>query len=489
MSELKIGWAQTSITPDRPVYNGGQIYPRVSKYVHDPVTATALAMDNGSTQAILVSLDLMCPPEPEVTDRIREALIDLEGFDPRYLSLSVTHTHNSIHPVPFLFDDEALQRLGAERIAMPERPMNILEGEEMNAFLIERIVRVAKQAWLGRKPGGISTADDYAAVAFNRRPVFEKERSRETIMYGVCSRDDFKRYEAGSDHSADMIYTWDESGTLTGVAVCIPCPSQVFELHSFLTADYWHYTRDALREKLGKNCFVLPLCGAAGDQSPLDLTRISKCNVHELEAWGAQAGEVFRNFDMADICRDIADRISDAVVRGLRKARNRIDSQPRFEHTALSMHLPIRQVSEDDYAEACKRVDEAKAHFSPENPMQGADLVDIFEPMGVVGRYLQQHRNAYVDAPMHFLRVGNASLITCPFELFIEFSLRIKARAVSPQTIVVQMTDQYLDYLPTRAAIEGGSYSSAPASTTCGPECGDALVEEALRQIQSFWQD
>ena len=90
---------------------------------------------------------------------------------------------------------------------------------------------------------------------------------------------------------------------------------------------------------------------------------------------------------------------------------------------------------------------------------------------------------------MHFLRVGNASLITCPFELFIEFSLRIKARAVSPQTIVVQMTDQYLDYLPTRAAIEGGSYSSAPASTTCGPECGDALVEEALRQIQSFWQD
>ena len=34
MSQIRIGWAQTSITPDRPVYNGGQIYPRVSKYVH-----------------------------------------------------------------------------------------------------------------------------------------------------------------------------------------------------------------------------------------------------------------------------------------------------------------------------------------------------------------------------------------------------------------------------------------------------------------------
>ena len=46
------------------------------------------------------------------------------------------------------------------------------------------------------------------------------------------------------------------------------------------------------------------------------------------------------------------------------------------------------------------------------------------------------------------------------------------------------MTDQYLDYLPTKAAIEGGSYSSAPASTTCGAECGDMLVSEALDAIK-----
>src|SRR5699024_8442342 len=180
----------------------------------------------------------------------------------------------------------ALAVLGKERIALPDLPENLLQGEEFDDFLVNRLVQVASEAWNRRERGGISSATDYAAIAFNRRPVFERDGKSETRMYGVCARSDFKRYEAGSDHSADMLYTWSPDGRLTGVAVCIPCPSQVFELHSFISADYWHYTRQALRETLG-NVFVLPLCGAAGDQNPLDLTRISKYNARELEAWGA----------------------------------------------------------------------------------------------------------------------------------------------------------------------------------------------------------
>jgi len=44
---FKIGWASVSITPDMPVILCGQMYDRVSRYVHDPITATALAIDNG----------------------------------------------------------------------------------------------------------------------------------------------------------------------------------------------------------------------------------------------------------------------------------------------------------------------------------------------------------------------------------------------------------------------------------------------------------
>ena len=59
---MKIGWAQTSITPNRPLIMEGQLYQRASRYVHDPLTATALALDNGETQAIFVSMDMTEPP-------------------------------------------------------------------------------------------------------------------------------------------------------------------------------------------------------------------------------------------------------------------------------------------------------------------------------------------------------------------------------------------------------------------------------------------
>ena len=47
---LLIGWAQTSITPTRPLLMEGQMYMRYSQYVHDPLTATALAL--GSLRSI-----------------------------------------------------------------------------------------------------------------------------------------------------------------------------------------------------------------------------------------------------------------------------------------------------------------------------------------------------------------------------------------------------------------------------------------------------
>lgn len=104
MDHLHIGWSQVSITPNRPVYNGGQIYPRISKYVHDPLYATALALDNGSFQAVLVSLDIMCVPPRRITDRIRNSLRDLEHFDPACISfLRRTHiTPFRINPFCFL---------------------------------------------------------------------------------------------------------------------------------------------------------------------------------------------------------------------------------------------------------------------------------------------------------------------------------------------------------------------------------------------------
>ena len=136
------------------------------------------------------------------------------------------------------------------------------------------MVGLIEEAWAARRPGGVALAHEYAAVAFNRRPQFLVNGKRESKMYGDCSEPNFLGYEGPSDHSADMLYTFDEQRQLTGALVCIPCPSQVYELHRFISADYWGEVRTQLRAELG-NIYVLPLCGAALRAESVDVKCVS----------------------------------------------------------------------------------------------------------------------------------------------------------------------------------------------------------------------
>jgi hypothetical protein len=481
--QLKIGWAQTSITPDGPVLMEGQMYMRCSEYVHDPITATALALDNGEAQAIFVSMDMTEVPV-HAFEGLRQRLSQLEvPFD--HISFNVTHTHTSSS----FYQD--FMRVENEQVYDPailphfEFPKQMLCGARGQKFFIEKIASLIESAWHSRVPGGISAVHEYAAVAFNRRPQFGPQE--QTIMYGDCAREDFQRFESGVDTSVELLYTWDDRRELTGVVCNVPCPSQVYELHSFLSADYWGPTRSEIRRKLRKNVYVLPLCGAAGDLAPIDLVRYSKTNRQKLLDWGGQSKEVLRNFDMTQICQGIGARISEAVVRGCDTAENEIEFSPVFQHEILSMELPIRQVSEEEYRQAQKQVEIIHHTFSAEHPMQMKDLVQAFEPQGVILRYRQQRQSPVFAFQCHILRLGNVAIATNPFELYHEYALRIKARAEAEQVFVVQLANGCGGYLPTRAAVAGGSYSSKPASTVCGPDGGDALVEKTLDVLKSLW--
>lgn len=485
MNTIQIGWAQTSITPSQPALMEGQMYMRASRYVHDPITATALALDNGETKAIFVSNDMT--EVPCHAFKALRAEVEKRGIDFDCVSINVTHSHNSTSFYKDFLHEDNLAVYDKEILPEFEAPENMLEGDAGIRFYVEHIADLIEKAWISRKPGGISYAHDYAAIAFNRRPQFGAGDDVESIMYGDCSRADFVKFESGIDTSVELLYTWNEEHEVTGVVCNVPCPSQVYELHCFLTADYWAPTRSEIREKLGRNVFVLPVCGAAGDLAPIDLVQISKTNKQALLDWGGQTKEVFRDFDMTLTCQGIADRISECVLRGYKTARNYIEERPVFCHDILEMELPIRQVSEAEYQEAEAYVADVHKRFNKDHRMTMKDLVAAFEPQGVVIRYRQQKADPMFRFQCHLLRLGNIAIATNPFELYHEFAQRIKARAKADQVFIIQLSNGLGGYLPTRAAVNGGSYSSKAASTTCGPEGGDTLVEKTLKGIDKFW--
>jgi len=60
---IHIGWATQDVTPDRPVILRGQFHARISETVNDPLTVTALALESGGEQCVMVSADRVSIPE------------------------------------------------------------------------------------------------------------------------------------------------------------------------------------------------------------------------------------------------------------------------------------------------------------------------------------------------------------------------------------------------------------------------------------------
>jgi hypothetical protein len=125
--------------------------------------------------------------------------------------------------------------------------------------------------------------------------------------------------------------------------------------------------------------------------------------------------------------------------------------------------------------------------FSPSHKMEGKDLVRIFEPAGIVSRWYLQQKTGTVRICFNILKIGQAAFCSVPFELFVEYGLRIRARSKAEQVFIIQLANGSAGYLPTAAAVSGGSYSSKPASTLVGPQSGDILTETLIQEINQIF--
>ena len=243
---LKIGWATREITPERPAMVMGQMHRRVASEAIDPLTLTALALEGGEPRdcAIIVSCDMCMATERlhrEVRARLQARLPEVPS---EKIFLCATHTHASLV-------------LEGEFYGESEEVMSPAECSE---WVTERVLEAAVEAWERRTPQGLARGFGHAVVGHNRRAVYSDGSAR---MYGDTKREDFVWIEGYEDHSVDMVFTW-EGGTLTGMILAIPCPSQVDEHKSQWSADYWHDVRVALRRGMGRTCSCFRCAGRRG---------------------------------------------------------------------------------------------------------------------------------------------------------------------------------------------------------------------------------
>ena len=503
MPKLNIGWSEASITPDKKISLAGQFAERISQYVEKPLTATAMAVEAGGEQMVLVSTDLVGVSyvlQKAIRDRLAGNAL---GLDPMKVIISAIHTHTGPvyegweqgyigaemqmgHNFRTLLESE----LPADRKYIESAPVSnnpdIISDADMLALLVDRISGVVLEAWKNRAPGGFVNTFGRAVVGMCRRAAYSDGSAQ---MWGDTNTAVFEALEGGNDSGIELMYVYGEDGKLTGIVANLACPAQCVQHRHFVSPDFWGEVKMLLRNHFGEDIFLLPQCSAAGDQCPVDLIRwvepesdLDDPNCKRNNPPKRKADPSM--FDLAGM-RKTGKRIAREIIDLYEEGLEAPTEDAPFEHHVHSMQLPLRRVTLSDIIAAKKAIREYLNDHPGDVDFNVAAHLQVH--LGILRRAELQEVLEVLPTEVHIIRLGNIAIATNPFELFLDYGNQIKARSLAEQTFLIQLCCGEEGYLPTLTAERGGHYSAFVSSGNVGHIGGEQLVRETLQDINGMF--
>ena len=374
MAKLNIGWSEVSITPEKKVSLAGQFAERISEYVEKPCTVTAMAVEAGSDQMLLCSLDLVNIGW-NLTQKVRRKVADANvGIDPMKIILAAIHSHTAPgytrtprvvsgkdlpgnHEIVREFLAEGCKYVPAAHVS-DDNP-EIMVGNEMLEFIVERTTRAILEAWENRAPASFTNAFGRAAVGMCRRVSYSDGTAQ---MWGDTNTAVFEAVEGGSDTGMELMYIHDAGGKLTGIVANLACPAQAVQHRLFVSPDFWGEAKMLLRRHFGEDVQLLALCSAAGDQCPVDLVRWvePESDIHDPNCKRIDPPKRKADPSMFDIAgmKKAGKRVAKEIIEVWNEGLDPVQAEPVFEHQVHWMQLPIRRTTLTEVANAKKAIKE-----------------------------------------------------------------------------------------------------------------------------------
>lgn len=237
---LRAGVASIDITPEKPVTLAGYGSRKdLSKGIHDPLYARAVAFENNGKQFVLVSMDLIFANE-----QLQKVIMDEFKLTRSEVFLSAIHTHSA----------PAMRRIHPGNKKTPLHPNNA----EYMETLKEKLVKVVRKALANKKAVSIGVGRGYSPVGMNRRMTQE---DGSVILgcnpYGPTDKEVLVMKIANPDGSTIGV-VWDYASHSTSLG---PRNYQISgDLHG-LAAQF-------VEKIIAKDVIAAPLAGASGNIDP-----------------------------------------------------------------------------------------------------------------------------------------------------------------------------------------------------------------------------
>jgi hypothetical protein len=167
------------------------------------------------------------------------------------------------------------------------------------------------------------------------------------------------------------------------------------------------------------------------------------------------AAEVFRTFPKLSTIRPAALKIAREPVE-----------------------LPLAEIDSAD-VERAKDTLQRQKDASAKQPTF-LELVEAFKILDVADR-----EGKPLPVEVQVVALGNdVAWVSLPGEIFVELGLAIKKDSPYPLTMIAELANGSIGYVPTRQAYQQGNYEVI--SARCAAGSGEMLVETAIKLLKSL---
>jgi neutral ceramidase len=431
--DLKIGSASVKITPPQGTPMAGYYFDRGADGVHNDLFAKAVVFAKDGVKAALVTCDLIAAPE-YLVKKIREAAEKQTGIKGDYIMISATHSHTG----PVI--PSKMSGYSEQKNKIHEKYLNDLPG------LIAESIKLAN-ASLTIAKASVGTGYE-ETISFNRR-FFMKDG---TVGWNPGKLNPAIIKPAGPiDPQVYVLYAETADGK--------PISTYVnFALHldnvggTEISADVPYTVSSILAKMKGSEMVTLYANGCCGN--------INHLNVKSKDP---QKGH------------DEAKRIGTVLSGEVLKTYTRLQSFTIDKIAAKKeiIYLPLADVRQEELP-AAKEV--ISRQGKPDAP-KFIELVNAYKVVDVLNL-----KGAPVAAELQVIALGNeCAVVALPGEIFTEIGMYIKSRSPFLNTIVVELANGNIGYVPDRKAYIEGNYE--PLSARCGAGSGELMAENAIRML------
>jgi hypothetical protein len=440
---LRAGAASVKITPPVGTPMAGYYHARAAEGVHDDLYAKALVIEKDGARAALVALDLISTTR-ELVEAARREIEKTTGVRGDAVMISATHAHTG----PVL-------RSGSSRDGIMGVGSDL--GRKYSDELPARIAQAVKLAEAALTPASVSAAHGReASIAFNRR--FHMKDGSVGWNPGKLNRHILK--PAGTtDPDVPVVYV--ESGDRRALATYVNYAVHLDNVGGArISADMPATLSRCLADFKGPDMVTLFTAGCCGDINHID--------VNWAEAQGGfanaarmgtiLAGEVLRTWPRLERVNDGALRTRSAMVR-----------------------LDLAPAGPDDLARAravVARLDGPKA-----GQPTFLETVKAFQALDVEDR-----NGKPLEVEVQVVALGDeVAWVSLPGEIFVELGLAIKQDSPFKHTIIAELANGAIGYIPARRSYAQGNYEVV--SARCAEGSGERLVDAAVGLLKALHRE